>query len=167
MKNGSREQKYIHLRRGDACSTEPSSSLRFALALWPSPILLLSSLLLLYTSRFFFFFFFIPPPSLLFAPFLFINYKSQLPLGFFFFLFVLFCFSFLGLSFRLGDCGRAYLEDVVLVHFCVVLHSLSFLRFGVFLSFPVHTCDFIFIFLGIFGCVFLSFAQAAIFSSPR
>ncbi len=67
------------------------------------------------------------PPSLLFAPFLFINYKSQLPLGFFLFLLVLFCFSFLGLSFRLGDCGRACLEDVVLVHFFVVLHSLSFL----------------------------------------
>jgi hypothetical protein len=130
MKNGNREQKYIHLRRGDASSTEPSSSLRFALALWPSPILLLSSLLRLYNSSFFFFFFFfffIPLPSLLFAPFLFINYKSQLPLGFLFFFFVLFCFSFLGLSFRLGDCGRAYLEDVVLVYFFVLLHSLSFL----------------------------------------
>jgi hypothetical protein len=62
------------------------------------------------------------------------------------------------LSFRLGDCGRAYLEDVVLVHFCVVLHSLSFLRVGFFLSFPVHTCE-VFFFLEFFEFLVVYFCR--------
>jgi hypothetical protein len=58
----------------------------------------------LHYARFFFFLFFIPPPSPLFAPFLFVNYKSQLTLSFSLFLyFYLFYLIFGGgLLFKLG-----------------------------------------------------------------
>ncbi len=155
MNNGNREFQYIHLRRGNSCSTCPYISLAtvflvpfaLCLALFPSPFLLPSSSVFaasaLHYARFFFFFFsflfFVPPPPPLFAPFLFVNYKSQLTLSFSLFLyFYLFYFIFFW--------GRVVVqtweiveeltfEDVVLGFFlfCLVLHSLSFLGVGVFL----------------------------------
>jgi hypothetical protein len=112
MNNGNREFLYIHLRRGNSCSTCPLYRSRYGLScslcvlLRTLPIAISSSVFAasaLHYARFFFFF--IPPPSPLFAPFLFVNYKSQLTLSFSLFLyFYLFYFIFFGggLLFKLG-----------------------------------------------------------------
>jgi len=93
----------------------------------------------LHYARFFFFLFFIPPSSPLFAPFLFVNYKSQLTLSFSLFLyFYLFYLIFWGgCCSNLGDCGRTYFRrrGFGFLPFCLVLHSLSFLGVGVFYVF--------------------------------
>ncbi len=142
MNNGNREFQYIHLRRGNSCSTCPYISLATvscSLCVLPRTLPIATSSALHYGRFFFFFLFFIPPPSPLFAPFLFVNYKSQLTLSFSLFLyFYLFYFIFFW--------GRVVVqtweiveeltfEDVVLGFFlfCLVLHSLSFLGVGVFL----------------------------------
>jgi hypothetical protein len=160
MNNGNREFLHIHLRRGNSCSTCPSLSLsRYCLSCSlcvvprTPPIASFSSVFAAsaqHYARFFFFFFFfflffIPPPSPLFAPFLFVNQKSQLALSFSLFLyFYLFYFFFFG-----GGVVETWeiveeltLEDVVLGFFLFVLCcSRSRLWELGFFSFPVLTCE--------------------------
>jgi hypothetical protein len=77
-----------------------------------------------YARFFFLFLFFIPPPSPLFAPFLFVNQKSQLALSFslfqYFYLFYFFFFG--GVVVQTWEIVEELtLEDVVLGFFLFVL----------------------------------------------
>jgi hypothetical protein len=177
MNNGNREFLYIHLRRGNSCSTCPSLSLAtaflvpfaFCLALLPAPVLLLSSLLLLNTLR-------VSSSSSSSCPrhrlcsllsYSLTTNRNLLWVFHCFYIFIWFTYFFRGgvVVQTREIVEELTLEDVVLGFFLFVLcctHS-CFWELG-FFSFPVLTCELLLFGGGTLSSVFLLFAQAS--SSP-